>query len=106
MVQLPRGGRWRWFARSEAVGKLAGDGHHDERAHAARREGQTRLHRRIAEQRLEEYGQQQAAIEHEAMPHNTEVNVKPVTQASSMLRRPMRLASRPHMGRMTALETR
>ena len=40
------------------------------------------------------------------MPHNPEVNVKPVTQASSMLRRPMRLASHPDMGRMTALETR
>jgi hypothetical protein len=54
------------FARIEAVGKLAGDGHHDERPDAARREGQSRFERRIAEQRLEEYGQQQAAIEHEA----------------------------------------
>ena len=40
------------------------------------------------------------------MPHNKEIDVKPVTRASSMLRRPMRLASHPDMARMMALETR
>src|SRR5215471_18997504 len=41
-----------------------------------------------------------------AIPHSTDVKVKPVTQARSMRRRPRRLASHPDMGRMMAFDTR
>jgi len=41
-----------------------------------------------------------------AMPHSTDVSVNPVTQVSSMFRRPKRFASHPDIGRMMALETR